>query len=248
MKSWIIATVLSVAISTQAELIIGDLEADYTIGSMATGWWYGWNATGVSLTDGSGMLNDGSFTALVSSGKSFVADVTAGTANYTNALNSAQEANTQLKMNGTADGTVTWCIGGNDAVVDSGTGSTDGLDHYLIMQYTVQTGEGNLAWATDYETRLSGSMGGDDRVIQVFKNGTLVTSGIHGNAIGTQSLGLLADGDVITFAVNGDADESRNSNRWYPTAQIVAIPEPATLGLVAACGAGILFIRRRFML
>ncbi|MDF7809458.1 PEP-CTERM sorting domain-containing protein [Pontiellaceae bacterium B12219] len=56
-------------------------------------------------------------------------------------------------------------------------------------------------------------------------------------------------GDVLDISFNrNDAGGDQYSNVGISAVTIAAVPEPATLGLIAACGGGILFIRRRIML
>ena len=58
----------------------------------------------------------------------------------------------------------------------------------------------------------------------------------------------------IRFLTNGDGDgglrvdEMRIATDWNSAVNGMMIPEPATLGLVAVFGGGVLFIRRRFMI
>lgn len=54
---------------------------------------------------------------------------------------------------------------------------------------------------------------------------------------------VLENGDMIVVA-----GASMNNGWRFDTLTVDVIPEPATLGLVTAFGAGILFVRRRFMM
>jgi hypothetical protein len=67
------------------------------------------------------------------------------------------------------------------------------------------------------------------------------------------NLGNLADGqDVMLRLKIGDSDSDNFYSAWSQISvtglTTSVVPEPATLGLVAAFGAGVLFVRRRFML
>ena len=56
----------------------------------------------------------------------------------------------------------------------------------------------------------------------------------------------------IKFSINGAADASLETLSAHGSiidnVSLTVIPEPATLGLIASFGAGVLFIRRRFMM
>ncbi|VGO23539.1 hypothetical protein [Pontiella sulfatireligans] len=74
-------------------------------------------------------------------------------------------------------------------------------------------------------------------------NGTTAGSPIDDGVGGSW---VLNDGDIVVMGVGvsgGPTEKWRAADFTFDV-----IPEPATLGMVAACGAGILFIRRRFML
>jgi hypothetical protein len=58
---------------------------------------------------------------------------------------------------------------------------------------------------------------------------------------------FVADSTTQLFEINTSGGASNNGTRLTGY-QLRAIPEPATLGLIAAFGGGILFIRRRFMI
>lgn len=54
------------------------------------------------------------------------------------------------------------------------------------------------------------------------------------------------NGSLRTFAVMNNS--ASGSPSGFANLEFQVIPEPATLGMVAACGAGILFVRRRIMM
>ncbi|VGO13851.1 hypothetical protein PDESU_02408 [Pontiella desulfatans] len=105
--------------------------------------------------------------------------------------------------------------------------------------------------------QLSGFLGSGDSVsdpdhadISEF-DFTGTTVGGNGTAIAAFTFDNVTDNYADTLldyrAINTDLDGSRA--RFYGVVlDGVAIPEPATLGLVAAFGGGVLFIRRRFMM
>lgn len=57
-------------------------------------------------------------------------------------------------------------------------------------------------------------------------------------------------GDTIALRINngGPNTAAWNSTPWLDNVTVTSIPEPATLGMVALFGGGILFIRRKLML
>jgi hypothetical protein len=60
---------------------------------------------------------------------------------------------------------------------------------------------------------------------------------------------ILADGESAAFRFQASGGSSNNA-LWIDNIAFDAtiIPEPATLTLISACGAGVVFIRRRFMI
>lgn len=65
----------------------------------------------------------------------------------------------------------------------------------------------------------------------------------------TRSYDSLAAGTYTVWITNGRRGGSTRSEQgMFDDITLTAIPEPATLGMVAAFGGGILFIRRRFMM
>jgi hypothetical protein len=53
---------------------------------------------------------------------------------------------------------------------------------------------------------------------------------------------------ILSFVAGVDGDTRVRLSEWQPYIEINVVPEPATLGLVAAFGGGILVIRHRFMI
>jgi hypothetical protein len=66
----------------------------------------------------------------------------------------------------------------------------------------------------------------------------------------TRTYDSLAAGTYTVWITNGTRGNGSNRSEqgMFDDITMTAIPEPATLGLVAAFGGGILFIRRRFMI
>lgn len=105
--------------------------------------------------------------------------------------------------------------------------------------------------------QLSGFLGTSDSVsdpdhadISEF-DFTGTTVGANGTAIAAFTFDNVTDDFADTLldyrAINTDLDGSRA--RFYGVViDAVAVPEPSTLGLVALCSGGVLFIRRRFMM
>ncbi|VGO20482.1 hypothetical protein SCARR_02545 [Pontiella sulfatireligans] len=246
MKKWIIAlTVVAVASCAQA-VIIADGNTDWA--GDRVGWSYQWNPTGAAIGTASG------YSALTFSGTvNSLVDATAATSDYTNSHNTALATDTETgfwnpNSTDTAGTGIEWILGGADAV-----NSTDGLAHYAILGYTIQSGD--LAAGNEITTTFDGfiSNSGQGGEILVFINDTQVHSDSGtGNTLDVTevSLGTVSEGDTIYFAARGlDSADTRNLQRIYmATYQLSAIPEPATLGMLAAFGGGILFIRRRFMM
>jgi len=93
-------------------------------------------------------------------------------------------------------------------------------------------------------------------------DGTNPTNGVgnvqlaeNQNVGGTSTLGqwvigsFTADSDTETIFVSGyDGNEYKTEFAVVPLVQVRAIPEPAALGLIASVAAGMIFIRRRFMI
>ncbi|MDF7826527.1 PEP-CTERM sorting domain-containing protein [Pontiellaceae bacterium B12227] len=93
------------------------------------------------------------------------------------------------------------------------------------------------------------------------QDGALISFDGFGN--NTEQINLDATGTPYTHDLTGQSnysspetdlyienDNTSSRNRWAVTGLQVAytIPEPATLGMIAASGFGVLFIRRRFMM
>ncbi|MDF7825552.1 PEP-CTERM sorting domain-containing protein [Pontiellaceae bacterium B12227] len=86
-----------------------------------------------------------------------------------------------------------------------------------------------------------------------------LVSGANTNTWSAEGVGVTTvdvsawDATTFDFIVNdlndaGDAESATAKAGYLRSISVSAIPEPATLGLVTAFGAGVLFIRRRFMM
>ncbi|VGO14177.1 hypothetical protein PDESU_02736 [Pontiella desulfatans] len=82
--------------------------------------------------------------------------------------------------------------------------------------------------------------------ISLLNLGPTATSGILDVDITSIVNTAIANGGGIRIALVDNT--FRNTVTFFNDSGIQAIPEPATLGLIAAFGGGILFIRRRFMI
>lgn len=89
--------------------------------------------------------------------------------------------------------------------------------------------------------------------------GTVTVDAANGGGGGStadSALGrdLVNGGDGVSYVyvsdvtVDGSGDFTFQVDNYINGFQLQAVPEPATLGLVGAFGAGILFVRRRFMI
>jgi len=87
---------------------------------------------------------------------------------------------------------------------------------------------------------------GEGVITEISLNGTLINGGMRGDRWASTTTpyewtGMSATGGNLAFTVTGP-------NPVINAIVIEAIPEPATLGMVALFGGGIVFIRRRLML
>ena len=163
----------------------------------------------------------------------------------------------ELGLLGTGDNTVNGIAGDKNAyfAVASDNGGDDTLlenDEGLTISYagaTVTLGAGATETASiafDGFTGFSAwnfTPGSESFNVSgtVASDATAQTVAANGGAYS-----LLATEDV--FTIEGNVGSSRYSRFLTGVTVTTTIPEPATLGLVVASGAGILFIRRRLML
>ncbi|VGO11726.1 hypothetical protein PDESU_00272 [Pontiella desulfatans] len=173
---------------------------------------------------------------------------------------------------GTSAGTVNLTSLGDGATI---TGDGAGTLNFLgaISLDTANTYAGGITVASGGSIGGSGSLAGDltlasGAMIEFSATETLTVAGsvTLDSSFGIDDLlgldGSTAEGTYTLIANDGDfshienfgeafaADIGGGKSAYFQTGslQVVVIPEPATLGLVAVFGAAVLFIRRRFMI
>jgi hypothetical protein len=161
--------------------------------------------------------------------------------------------------------------GGNRPMGNEGVVGTDLLlqpgdnagTEYMIVRYTFSAADilnGTTANISGSFRELTGRTGRntDSITASVYLNTASQFSVVGGTTAGTDGYltqadgtfnitGLtVAEGDSVSFVVfgNGNATSDETALRG----SIEVIPEPATLGMVAIVGGGLVFIRRRFMM
>lgn len=100
----------------------------------------------------------------------------------------------------------------------------------------------------------------DDNFVGLYMDGALIGKAANAegplSGLGTGGAALGVSGYLGDPAWWGDVEQLTIYNRALGTGQVndsfvagpVAIPEPATIGLIGIFGAGVLFVRRRFMI
>lgn len=123
---------------------------------------------------------------------------------------------------------------------------------YTIARYTISTGDISANGTTaSIETLFQsfaaggGSTGTD---FEVYHNTTAlvaVDGGTSGDFTGVNAPAsfTVAAGDTVSFVIGNNTNFGGSESAVF--GQLSVIPEPATLGLVAVFGGGILFVRRR---
>jgi hypothetical protein len=159
--------------------------------------------------------------------------------------------------------------GGNRPLGNEGVVGTDLLlqpgaiagTEYMIARYTFSAADilnGTTATIAGSFRELTGKTGAnsDSIIASVYHNTTSLFSKEGGTAAGTDGYltqadgtfnitGLtVAEGDTVSFVVFGNGNATSDETALNGT--ITVIPEPATFGLIAVFGGGILFVRRRF--
>lgn len=94
-------------------------------------------------------------------------------------------------------------------------------------------------------TSLTASIGTEDTATAVFGTST---SGGTTYGVFTINFDIENAGESLDVVFNMTASRNSDSNVAISAVTLASIPEPATLGLIAAFGGGILGVRRRFML
>lgn len=131
------------------------------------------------------------------------------------------------------NGSNDWDPGDSATFAISGLFATANNAGESVDSFSILLDRVNMTGFTDAEGSYS-----------VLANGSTLNS----TAVGLD-LGADADSSIVVTALTGTGPD----NKWRfgkvgVNADITVIPEPATLGLVAAFGGGILFIRRRLMI
>lgn len=164
----------------------------------------------------------------------------------------------------------------NQAVTDSGIEDTpwwgnydtysaflaDGDSGYNLSTYTIQSGDQfDLSFYAKAWSLAAQGWGADgDATLTV----SLFYGGDTANVIGTYSTGVMVNSnDPVDYALHQTTIPSTVASEGQTLGVLVAssgyfsnfdevsinvVPEPATFGLIGAFGAGMLFIRRRFMI
>lgn len=164
---------------------------------------------------------------------------------------------------GRLTGTGTGAASQFDVVFESSTGGNSvGLRYGNGNMFWSGTAENGSAIATDAWNHVAVTYDGNftaDVGLKFYLNGTLLAmDGGNGNnqgqtlttassdfLIGTSAAGNLFDGQIDDVQVYNTALGQSDVTALFNNPG-VAIPEPATLGMVALFGGGILFIRRKF--
>ena len=149
--------------------------------------------------------------------------------------------------------------GGNAAGVDSGTAfnalgdaEPNRVNYYgeaLVMTVdSLSLSAGTTVLLNGFG--LSNMSGGEYLTFAYYdlSADSIVSTTVNGNNIASLSgLGIeMGAGDKFIFAAGADTDPLLENGWRLETMSVDMIPEPASLGLIVAAGAGILFIRRRF--
>ncbi len=168
------------------------------------GWSFKWNPTGVDLG------NAAKYEDLVSGRGDFfrIAEYPKTTDNFANAVVNKNKIEVYDRK---GDGGW-WLVSGASAET-----STDGLDHYLILGYTIQEGE-----AGDLQVRTSGGNSAPSK-LRFYVNERLVEQQDFPDKLGEEisvDLGNLNVGDTVSVAFAADSSRGRNLRRWYGNVQI----------------------------
>ncbi len=255
MKPWItVFAVLGLASAAHANLLVGthtdnnnnNFIYDYT----GTGWQSkgAWNGGGNNLTnalvgvatgDNWGVAQVISVGSATGSGLQFSFDWTPSATALNNSLSITYQLIGIVETNGAVAGTDMNFTGMNfngktvDAYPNSGAEV-----HYVDLL----TGNADLF--------INTSNGSAYPSAATFASAAGVTASFSGTfSAAAGSFANLADYDYIgvRFLIDSDNDPT-NTGATITNIALVAIPEPATLGMIAAMGGSILFIRRRFMM
>lgn len=201
--------ILALAHTEASAATIASLKADVRSGDAKrlAGWSFQWNPTGVAI----GKAADYEDLAPGSGAHFRSADYSKGTDNDTNATGKEQRNNRTVVYNRVSDGGW-WLISG--ALAEH---STDGLDHYLVLGYTIQEGE-----AGDLRLRTFGGNSAPSK-LRFYVNDKLVAQNDFTHKLNkelTVDLGVLDVGDTIYVAFAADSGVGANHRRWYGDIQV----------------------------
>ncbi len=142
----------------------------------------------------------------------------------------------------------------NDLTIAFNSNSTDANPANAEMGWRVLATVGSTIYASDLigitSVEAVKSVVVSDAAWHVWTSETDLTDGFNiANIDGGAGINLAAGSisDIGVLAIDGAAGNDRMRFRDFTISGTV-VPEPATIGLVAAFGGGILFIRRRFMI
>lgn len=205
MKKIFITPVLVLVISLLATLAyaqtVANLKEDVRSadpGRLA-GWSFQWNPTAVEVGDVASYEN------LLPGKNVFFRNLqfSKGSDNYQNGV----EGNNPTQIYSRASDGAWWLIPGASA-----EHSTDGLDHCLILGYTIQKGE-----AGDLRLRTTSGNGAPSSV-RFYVNDKLVEQRDFPNKINREmviDLGVLTEGDTVHVAFAADSSFGTGQRRWY---------------------------------
>lgn len=138
------------------------------------------------------------------------------------------------------------------------TGLTDGQQYNLYAYFWATGTSGNADWdlaagltsgsLTDYKPSSGNATDiSSVTVADHFTDGTLIVEQSNRYLYQADLGTAVADatGNMVIYLDDVTGNDDRT---WYDGVGYEAVPEPATLGLVAVFGGGVLFIRRRLMI
>ncbi|MDF7825976.1 PEP-CTERM sorting domain-containing protein [Pontiellaceae bacterium B12227] len=219
--------VLALAVGAQADIVEGDVIAvDFGSVAPTVANWNQLSTSSLTIADAI-RLSDGAGTG--------VGVAMTLTAQNADATNNTEPTDTSLGSDDVSiylDHSAANSTGGsgvNDLITVTYTGLDDSLT-YTLTGGMARAGNGSAAWQQVY------TVGGIDYEYTLVGGDTVDAY--------AEYTGLSSVGGVLSFTVSDYEDSGLAS---ISQMSLEAIPEPGTLGLVAAFGGAVLFIRRRLM-